>query len=398
MKRKCEVAIIALVVLLVVGMFLSYTPSTYYCNFTVNSSDYDIEYVYDSNYGMGTNTVLIETDGNYDIQTIIALFDSSYASMNDSDTQFKKLNYMKDYFDVVKKSQNCSFVSYLENEDIKNDFIPKNLSVLVKKMISIPSDKESAYLKIVKKRTFAEVVCPKILNFYGCETVFNECLVTDNIYVLSLDFIKPNQTYYALMDLKGNFQFLANGRVDNNVDAFKKQIEQLKHLIANNENLFFKKQPTADVDEMTEKLVYSWLIRCILLGDTDFSSKNFGLIYDNVKNEITSAPNYDFEFCVKVLRPDFVAKNGMIDPHGYFANIKYVMENYPSVYKKFIEKTKMISSLNPKTGNRFYEDFVYEKIQDEIISEKFCEVLKSNISYIFKNDKKLEKLDSQLQM
>ena len=306
--------------------------------------------------------------------------------------------YMKDYFDVVKKSQNCSFVSYLENEDIKNDFIPKNLSVLVKKMISIPSDKESAYLKIVKKRTFAEVVCPKILNFYGCETVFNECLVTDNIYVLSLDFIKPNQTYYALMDLKGNFQFLANGRVDNNVDAFKKQIEQLKHLIANNENLFFKKQPTADVDEMTEKLVYSWLIRCILLGDTDFSSKNFGLIYDNVKNEITSAPNYDFEFCVKVLRPDFVAKNGMIDPHGYFANIKYVMENYPSVYKKFIEKTKMISSLNPKTGNRFYEDFVYEKIQDEIISEKFCEVLKSNISYIFKNDKKLEKLDSQLQM
>ena len=124
MKRKCEVAIIALVVLLVVGMFLSYTPSTYYCNFTVNSSDYDIEYVYDSNYGMGTNTVLIETDGNYDIQTIIALFDPSYASMNDSDTQFKKLNYMKDYFDArgLKDFFICNateIVSKMNEMDVK---------------------------------------------------------------------------------------------------------------------------------------------------------------------------------------------------------------------------------------------------------------------------------------
>lgn len=98
MDRKTYIILGAIAVLVLTGMGLSYSPNVYTSVFEANIDGNVISYDYDANYGMETHTVLIETDGLYDIKKIVACYDESYYSYITHREQSDALSNFSYYF------------------------------------------------------------------------------------------------------------------------------------------------------------------------------------------------------------------------------------------------------------------------------------------------------------
>ena len=100
MNNRDKVIFVVLCGIVLIGMVTVYFPTDLYnCEFSAKYSDDSIEYSYDANYGMETHTALIETDGKYDINTIIACYDEGYYSSIEHRIQKNTLGYFDSFFE-----------------------------------------------------------------------------------------------------------------------------------------------------------------------------------------------------------------------------------------------------------------------------------------------------------
>ena len=95
----------------------------------------------------------------------------------------------------------------------------------------------------------------------------------------------------------------------------------------------------------------SYLVRSVLLIDTDFIGLNCGVLIDSKTNKVTYI-DFDFEFILLNYN-----KSDNLD----LKNMMYAIKYYPNQYKKFINKVKILNdSLENNTIN--YENYEHEEI------------------------------------
>ena len=287
-------------------------------------------------------------------------------------------DYFKDFFADVFTGKS-SYVSYLDHEDIlkTGEFVGENVSVFLKSRgvlfdLSQAETKEDKIRWIKfnhhsKKYYYSEVVGSRILNCLGVKTVYNKTLVkNNNLFVLSLDFIKPEQYYFSLEDIDSVKEDYPARRLEDivfDINVYADTLKRYFSLSLNNQTV------KIDKEQLVKDYLESYITKYMILGDGDFRQCNIGWIYDKDKNEVISAPNFDYEFlCINEAR--------FKDVYPY--NIKYLIQNYPEVIDNIVKKLKTLMSLVPEKRARLVLDEVLSPEVDEDILEHFVSFIKIN--------------------
>ena len=90
-------------------------------------------------------------------------------------------------------------------------------------------------------------------------------------------------------------------------------------------------------DKLFSDFAYSYLIRRVLLGDTDFQPWNLGLLV-NEKDEYIKMVNFDFEYCFR---------NARLIP-SVEQDLKFAKTFFPNEYAKFLEKVDEVRMILPR--------------------------------------------------
>lgn len=222
----------------------------------------------------------------------------------------------------LQNNPNCSYLTHA-NEAIKEGIIPSHISALVKK----ESASSISNLPIVGFAV-SEVIASQILNFYECPTAFNTVCVDkmdkdedrDEVCkIVSADFISSDEEFYSFADL-GLYNWHG---IENIVHKNKELLDNYKGYSEENKN------------KVSDDYVLSYYVRKYLLLDTDFDSRNIGLLV-NSKEKTLKNINYDFEFACK-FSAEFEFKDYVIhDSFEFFKN------RFPKIYNHFVGKTKQI--------------------------------------------------------
>ena len=143
------------------------------------------------------------------------------------DKRFIRLHklYFSSLFEEVKNNPKCSYVTFMENEDIVTEDVPTNLSVLLKEIKDVSFVDES----VARGKLYSEAVSPRIMNYFGTPTVFNEMLFhDDHLFVLSLDFIKTNQYFYMSNKFDEESEIAMYSPIKENHENIETKFELLK--------------------------------------------------------------------------------------------------------------------------------------------------------------------------
>ena len=132
------------------------------------------------------------------------------------------------------------------------------------------------------------------------------------------------------------------------------------------------------------------------MGDTDYTSRNFGLIYDEEKNEITAGPNFDFECAVKPnLMDEFNVEENF--DKSKFPNMEFVYKKYNKIYINFMSNIKNLLKKNNESKKTKLYEFI-EANYDKRYVECIYNILMRNINYIIFHDKYISKYFLEQQM
>lgn len=272
--------------------------------------------------------------------------------------------YFPELFNVIKLTYpNHSYITYLNERDVaEENLIPTNISVLLKRL-----NAKMSYLKD-PKQIYNEKLVSRILNFFAAKTVYNEIIIDgDKEYVLSVDFIKPNERYYPLNMFSGLYEMHSLSGIELNLKSIEDKFKQLSEQIKEE----YGKTPKFDMGKIKEDYVYIFLIRAILLGDADLCERNVGFIYNLEMNTVSLAPALDFEYC-------------FINDKNYFSesSIDFIEKKYPKVYKKFIEILDKFAKKKVFSLRSTYEDFVRKYIDEESVVDEYVKFLRNSIEQI----------------
>ena len=250
---------------------------------------------------------------------------------------FKRFfRYSGSCFDDIKQelltNRNSCYVTYFNNV-AREGLVPEWVSVLVK-----ASD---------KFRTYREVLTSQILNYCEVPTCANLSLYDEDKKaernLVSIDTISENERFLNSEDLRiKNLQ----GALHTWVETFSKSLSKQP---------IIKKNPEMK-DKLLKELVYSVLIRRVLIGDTDCQPWNIGFLA-NEKEKYLKLINFDYECAFGDSRLSGYAEK----------DIDYAKKNFPEEYNKFLQKINEILSVLPKI-----------KLDYSLIQER----LTKNIEYI----------------
>ena len=211
--------------------------------------------------------------------------------------------------DDLQHFPGCGYVT-TENGAIRNGFIPKRLSCLVKNQN--PGQKSKMNDPEYAGR---EALASRVLNLYGCATPFNlliKDLSIDDDYpyrTLSVDMV--SEYFEPFARFKCEFQ----GGLKKNVTQIKKQLTQYKNIIGED-------AVNDDLERICHDYSYSYLVRKLLLHDGDFDEVNAGILIENGKLKYT---NFDYECSFF----DY-----FVSP-SYKATLEYVRTDFPDAYARF---------------------------------------------------------------
>lgn len=296
--------------------------------------------------------------------------------------RLNKFYFAKEFEEIRKNYPNSSYVTYLSDEDIVNDEMPSNVSVLLKEIERVGFLDD----EVEKHKMYSEYVTPKILSFFGCKTCCNIVRnVTSEFYIMSLDFIKPEQYYYSSKHLNNQLNLNENTLMMENFASLDEMVDILKYKV----NFEFDvKKPNADKQKIKEEYALAYLTRVLVVGDRDFCERNYGFIYDASKNEIFSAPNFDFELGFNRLARNLPSVE---------QNLKYISREFPEIYGKFIKDLDQFVAVNKVTGKTKYRELVEASVPDENITSQFCRLINENVKFLKANHARLERGSSQSQ-
>ena len=279
------------------------------------------------------------------------------------------------YFaDVLKQigKNDCFYHTHITSEDVKSKAVPRNLSVMIKEI----GHEHSLTAEVEHQKMYAEAVGSRVLNFFGCSTVYNKVINNQGtLFVLSLDFLRPYEHFYVAEDICEKNDIWCSNPLDKSLDSIDMDIDILKHRV---ENEFGVENIEADKEQIKREYVMSYLVRVFLLGDTDYRSRNYGFIYNIKTNKIESAPNYDFELAFGMATKRFAA---------FEENFKAVCLRYPDIMEEFLKKAQQLTKNNILGWSKFDKMFVEETHENDYVMY-FRSMVPENAAYIVDYAKK----------
>ncbi len=286
--------------------------------------------------------------------------------------------YFSDLINEIKNNPNCSYVSFLNEEDVEaEEIMPKNFSVLLKKI----KNRNSLDTHTERLQINSELLSSRILNYFGAQTVFNQAIVDDfDFYVASVDFLKPHEKFYSADEFLPDNYFYSTLRIKDTLQTIIDKVE----LICETIHFHQKRKPKVNFKQIQENYIKDYLTRILFLGDMDFSDKNYGFVYNAKKNRITNAPNFDFELAFNKLPKN----TGFV-----FENLCFIQQEFPKVFDSFFESLKSFTSLN-HTGNPLYVEFVDHYVQDEDLKEEFSMFIEMSSSSLLEMYTKIKEQGS----
>lgn len=210
-----------------------------------------------------------------------------------------------DCFDELRaelyNNPNCGYITHF-NDVAKEGIKLEHLSVLAK--------------RVPASNAFSEVMASRILNALGvptsCNIAFYETPAAPTRVIGSIDFISPGEEFIPCVDI-GLSACCRSANLKNMVDEIAKTLKKDK---------IVKKNPELE-KQIIEDLIYSYLVRRLVLGDNDFGPWNYGLLR-NKENQYVKFINFDFEnsfFQNRIAECEFA--------------IEYVMKEFPHIFEKF---------------------------------------------------------------
>lgn len=273
--------------------------------------------------------------------------------------------YFADVLKMIGK-KDCSYYAHITPEDVKTKSVPRNLSVMIKEI----GYEYSLMAEAEHQKMFAEAMGSRVLNHFGCKTVYNKVLNNQgSLFVLSLDFLRPYEHFYVAEDLCEKNEIWCSNPLDKSLEAIDGDIDILKKRV---ENEFGAKDVKVDNEQIKREYVMSYLVRVFLLGDTDFRSRNYGFIYNIKENTIESAPNYDFELAFGMATKRFAA---------FESNFKAICQQYPDVLEEFLKKAHQLTKNNVLGWSKYEKMFVDETAENDYVMH-FRTMVPDNAAYI----------------
>lgn len=279
--------------------------------------------------------------------------------------------YFKNIENDLRNSFSNSYSMYFSTENAQKKGVPENISILLKRLQSMGFISEEHD----NRKMYNERVTPRILDFFGAKTTYNEILTVDvlNRYILSVYFIKPKQSFYSakLLNVKDGEELPVAPyfRVQDELKEVDLQLDNLVKKIYEK----YHKKPKINREQIKAEFIYSYLVREVLVGDRDFNERNFGYIYDEKTNEITFAPNFDFElaFFKDARQSKYLGEN-----------LEYIKTHHKVVYDEFFERLNAFASIEEESGDPLYKMILKQDIVEQSQLDYFYKVLRNNSDFL----------------
>lgn len=268
----------------------------------------------------------------------------------------------------MKNNPNCSYDTCFTKDEYKNNSISTYSIVL----------KEDKVLDIE-----CEVLGSRIFNFYGVPTVYNKRFdekkgkaVVDS-YVASVDCLKPNERFYDLFDIAfiggGNLLSIQAEGLDKTIDGISKAVGwYLKKM-----NISYDKN---QMQSFKSFLVYSYMVRVLLLNDSDYRNGNAGIIINEKENYFRPFPNFDY--------------NLLFDCETNEDRLKLIEDiavSYPEVLDDFLEKTEKFVTKENKTDESACEAIFKESVKRKSARENLINKFYSNVVLVVNKARDVKK-------
>ena len=271
-----------------------------------------------------TNTALTLND-------ILSLFSFDFIKWSNLDAKYQKNekngktlegDHFKVFYtcnkDKIPKIQNVlnfpnSYISGHQLSPINNN--QNDISVLVKQA------KEDEIIR--------EVIASQILNYYNCETAFYFGTIGSKLNPynsISIDFISPDENFYTLQ----NLDFYDIWEIKDSIAEFnpncRTSINPMPIIL---QNASIKQR-----ENLIRSFVRSYMVRTILLRDSDHTNYNQGILI-NPKKKIYSFINFDYE--------NAFSEGNLENEHRL--SLKYIFNEYPDIYNEIFVKSLEIYNL-----------------------------------------------------
>ena len=256
----------------------------------------------------------------YDVKKYCESFDVHHYNglVGQREKEFFRINpdFLSPYFEELKTNPNSSYITHVK-DFIENDYTPSYVSAMIK---SINEDHFTQTLHADKELIYSEILGCQILNFYECDTVYNQAIMVEEreeqrYKVLSIDFVSYDEELLTFADL--NCDFI--GPIVDNVRQIRYELD----------GSLFDKYSEEEKEKVLNDYAYSYLIRRHILKDTDFFHTNSGILVGETLRHI----NFDYEYC---LSSDEVRGTSLKE------NLSYCRNRFKDAYYKFIEKTRIL--------------------------------------------------------
>ncbi len=268
--------------------------------------------------------------------------------------------YFPKLIDDLKTAQTDSYVTYFdEGEALETGLVPTNLSVLIKDYGTMMFELSSAMQ--------SECLAPKIMDFFGCKTAYNEHLVKDyRQYVFSLDFIKPGERFYTGFDLS-KVHFKPPFKLEPIVQNLHEELLVLRKEI---EREYGVKNVKIDEERIINEYVYTYLVRAMLMGDRDFGKdENHGFIYNKTTKTVTFSAGFDYE----------VSFDMPLRTHYYLMqDLEFIYKNHYEVFESFVSRVNDFKAIDEKTKNPVFADIVFANTEDPSLAKNYNFLLFEN--------------------
>lgn len=256
----------------------------------------------------------------------------------------------------MKNNPNCAYDTCFTKEEYKNN-------------------SNSTYSIILKEDKVLDIECEvlgsRIFNFYGLPTVYNKRFdekrgkAVVNSYVASVDCLKPNERFFDLYDIAfiggGNLLSIQAEGLDKTIDgiagAVAKFLDKNQIAYTKNELLNFK-----------SFLVYSYMVRVLLLNDSDYRNGNAGIIINEKDNYFRPFPNFDFNLLFDLETSDDMLKL-----------IEDIALSYPDVLDDFLAKTEKFVLKEYKSKESPCEEIFNEAVKRKTARENLINKFYSNV-------------------
>lgn len=256
----------------------------------------------------------------------------------------------------MKNNPNCSYDTCFTKEEYKNNSTSTYSIIL----------KEDKVLDIE-----CEVLGSRVFNFYELPTVYNKRFdekrgkaIVDS-YVASVDCLKPNERFFDLSEIAfirgGNLLAIQAEGLDKTVDGIAGAVAGF---LDKNQISYSKKE----LSNFKSFLVYSYMVRVLLLNDSDYRNGNAGIIVNKEDDYFRPFPNFDF--------------NLLFDSALSEAKLKLIEDiaiSYPEVLDDFLEKTEKFVTKSKDTGKSPCEIIFADAVKRKSARENLMNEFYSNL-------------------